>query len=118
VPFVPRRAFSAASHRALGALADLPVTCSNLGDLPKDVLQIDGGAADRICARGIDGPVARRAIEARLGVATLFAGVIPGFLALSFVSYQPGVVTEPQHLRALVERLLADYELAGEFFDA
>lgn len=118
VPFVPRRAFSAASHLALGALADLPVTCSNLGYLPKDVLRIDGGAADRICFRGIDRPVARRAIEARQGVATLFAGVIPGFIALSFVTYQPGVVTEPQHLRALVERLLADYELAGEFFDA
>jgi hypothetical protein len=118
VPFVPRRAFSAASHLALGALADLPVTCSNLGSLPKDVLQIDGNAADRICFRGIDRPVARRAIEARQGVATLFAGVIPGFVALSFVAYQPGVVTEPRHLRALVERLLADYELVGEFFDA
>lgn len=51
-------------------------------------------------------------------MATLFAGVIPGFVALSFVAYQPGVVTEPRHLRALVERLLADYELVGEFFDA
>ncbi|WP_145984385.1 hypothetical protein [Bradyrhizobium nitroreducens] len=118
VPFVPRRAFSAASHLALGALADLPVTCSNLGDLPKDVLQIDGKAADRICFRGIDRAVARRAIEARQGVATLFAGAIPGFIALSFVAYQPGVVTEPRHLRTLVERLLAGYELAGEFFDA
>lgn len=118
VPFVPPRAFSAASHLALGALADLPVTCSNLGDLPKDVLQIDGHEADGICFRGIDRPVPRRAIEARQGVATLFAGVIPGFIALSFVAYQSGVVTEPQHLRAMVERLLADYELAGEFFDA
>jgi hypothetical protein len=89
-----------------------------LGELPRDVLQIDGGAADRICARGIDRPVARRAIEARQGVATLFAGVIPGFIALSFVAYQPGVVTEPQHLRALVERLLADHDLTSEFFDA
>jgi hypothetical protein len=118
VPFVPRRAFSAASHLALGALADLPVTCSNLGYLPKDMLQIDGGAADRFCFRGIDRSVARRAIEARQGVATLLAGAIPGFLALSFVAYQPSVVTEPRHLRTLVERLLADYELAGEFFDA
>lgn len=118
VPFVPRRAFSAASHLALGELADLPVTCSNLGDLSKDVLQIDGGAADRICFRGIDRPVPRSAIEARQGVATLFAGVIPGFIALSFVAYQPGLVTEPQHLRAVVERLLAGYELPGEFFDA
>jgi diacylglycerol O-acyltransferase / wax synthase len=118
VPFVPRRAFSAASHLALDALADLPVTCSNLGDLPKDMIQIDGSAADRLCFRGIDRSVARRAIEERQGVATLFAGVIPGFLLLSFVAYQPGVVTEPRHLRALAERLLADYEIAGEFFDA
>lgn len=118
VPFVPRRAFSAASHLALGALADLPVTCSNLGNLPSDVLRIDGDASDRICFRGIDRSVARRAIEARQGVATLFAGVISDFLVLSFVAYQPGVVTEPRHLRTLVERLLADYELAGEFFDA
>jgi hypothetical protein len=118
VPFVPKRAFSAASLLALGALADLPVTCSNVGDLPKDMLQIDGNAADRICFRGIDRPVARRAIEARQGVATLFAGVISGNVFLSFVAYQPGVVTEPRHLRALVERLLADYELAAEFFDA
>lgn len=117
VPFVPRRAFSAASHLALGALADLPVTCSNLGDLPKDVLRIDGSAADRLCFRGIDRAVARRAIEARRGVATLFAGVIPGFVELSFVAYQPGVLTQLRHLRALVERLLADHELAGEFFD-
>lgn len=118
VPFVPRRAFSAASHLALGALADLPVTCSNLGDLPKDMLQIDGNAADRMCFRGIDRSVARSAIEARQGVATLFAGVIPGYIALSFVAYQPGVVTEPRHLRSLVEGLLVDYELAGEFLDA
>lgn len=118
VPFVPRRAVSAANHAALGALADLPVTCSNLGDLPKDVLQIDGGAADRVCFRGIDRPVPRCAIEARQGVATVFAGAVPGFLNLSFVAYQPSVVTEAQHLRALVERLFADCELVGESFDA
>jgi hypothetical protein len=94
------------------------VTCSNLGHLPKDMLLIDGGAADQLCARGIDRSVTRRAIEARRGVATLFALVIPGFLVLNFVAYQPGMVTEPQQLRALVARLLDDYELAGEFFDA
>jgi hypothetical protein len=117
-PFVPGRAYSAAARLALGAPADLPVTCSYLGQLPDNVLQIDGGAADRICSRGIDRLVTRRAIEARRGVATLLAGVIPGFLLLNFVAYQPGVMMEPQHLRALVERLLAGYELAGEFFDA
>ncbi len=117
VPFVPRRAFSTAGRLALGALADLPVTCSHSGDLPADVLMIDGIAADRICFRGIDRKLPRHAIEERQGVATLHSGLIPGFLLLNFVAYQPGVVTEPRHLRAIVERLLAAYDLAGESFD-
>lgn len=117
VPFVPRRAFSAAAHLALGALADLPVTCSYMGEWPSDVLRIDGAEADGFCFRGVDRRVSVRAIEARQGVATLLAGVTPGFLLLNFVAYQPGTVTESHHLRALVERLLATYDLAGEFFN-
>ena len=117
VPFVPTRAFSAAAHLALGALADLPVTCSYMGEWPTDVLRIDGAPADRFCFRGVDRQVSLRAIEARQGVATLLAGVVPGFLLLNFVAYQPDMVTESHHLRALVERLLVTYDLTGEFFD-
>ncbi len=116
-PFVPRRAFSAASHLALDALADLPVTCSYLGEWPEDVLRVDGAPADGFCFRGTDRQASLRSIEARLGVATLLTGVIPGFVILNFVAYQPGLVTEINHLRPMVERLLANYGLAGEFFD-
>lgn len=116
-PFVPRRAFSAAAHLALGALADLPVTCSYMGELPTDMLHIDGGVADGFCFRGVDRQASVRAIEARQGVATLLAGVTPGFLHLNFVAYQPDILTESHRLRALVERLLANYDLVGGFFD-
>jgi hypothetical protein len=118
VPFVPGRAFAVAVHLALDAFADLPVTCSYMGEWPKDVLQIDGAEADRFCFRGIDRQTTARAIETRQGVATLLAGVVPGFLFLNFVAYQPGMVTESDRLRGLVERLLATYDLSGEFFDA
>lgn len=118
VPYVPKRAFLAASDLALGALSDLPVTCSYLGEWPTDVLRADGSPADRFCFRGVDRKVKRSAIEARHGVASLPACVISGEMILNFVAYQPGVVTEPGQLVALVERLLAAYSLSGEFFDA
>jgi diacylglycerol O-acyltransferase len=116
-PFVPQRAFSAASHMALDALADLPVTCSYVGEWPEDVLRVDGTPADGFCFRGTDRQASLRSIEARLGLASLPACIIPGYVILNFVAYQPGLVTEVAHLRPMVEKLLANYGLAGEFFD-
>jgi diacylglycerol O-acyltransferase len=118
VPFIPKRAFSAAGHLAMDALATLPVTCSYMGELSGEVLKIDGEAADLIAFRGVDRQAKVCDMEARQGGATLLAGAIPGFLLLNFVAYQPGVVTQSQHLRALVEKLLTNYEIPFEFFDA
>ena len=118
VPFVPKRAFMAASRMALGALADMPITCSFVGEWPTDVLKIDGTEADRFCFRGVDRQVSLRSVEARQGVASLPACVIAGDLILNFIAYQPGVVTEVHQLGGLVAGLLARYGLAGESFDA
>lgn len=118
VPFVPKRAFSAAGHLAIDTLATLPVTCSYMGERPEDILKIDGEAADLFAFRGVDRQARFSDLEARQGVATLLAGAIPGFLLLNFVAYQPGVVTQSQHLRAMAEKLLANYGISFEFFDA
>lgn len=118
VPYVPKRAFLSASDLALGALSDLPVTCSYVGEWPTDVLRVDGSPSDRFCFRGVDRKVKLSAIVARHGVASLPACVISGDMMLNFVAYQPGVVTETGSLTALVERLLAGYGLSGDFFDA
>jgi diacylglycerol O-acyltransferase len=117
VPFVPKRAFLAAGQLALGALAELPVTCSFVGEWSTDVLKIDGDEADRFCFRGTDRQVSARAIEARQGVASIPACVISDFLVLNFVAYQPGRVTNHHQIRELAKRILASYGLAGEYFD-
>ena len=116
-PFVPKRAFRAAGAMALGALSELPVTCSHLGNWPVEALCIDGSAADLFCLRGIDRGVTVRNMEARQGVASLIAAATPDFLLLNFVAYQPGRVTGRQQLQALVEDLLARYGLTGATFD-
>lgn len=117
VPFVPKRAFRTAGSMAVGALSELPVTCSHLGVWPEEALQIDGTTADLFCCRGIDRGVSVHAIEGRQGVASLFSAIIPNFVVLNFVAYQPGVVTNSEQLRVLAEELLARYGLAGELFE-
>lgn len=118
IPFVPKRAFSAAGHLAFDGLATLPVTCSHMGELPEDILKIDGEVADLFAFRGVDRQARVCDLEARQGVATLLAGETSGFLLLNFVAYQPGVVTQTQHLRTLVETLLGNYGIYFEHFDA
>lgn len=118
VPFVPSSVVERAGHLAFAALSELPVTCSYLGKLPQEILRIDGADADEVCFRGTDRQVSLEAIEARQGVATLFGGVVSDHMHLNFVAYQPGVVTQSRHLHMLVEQILAQYGLSGEFFDA
>ena len=117
VPFVPERAFSVASRIAIDALDDRPVTCSYIGEWPEDVLRADGGVADGFCFRGTDRQASLRAVEARQGVASVPACVIPGFMVLNFIAYQPGLVTQSTELRPLIEQILARFDLKGMFFD-
>lgn len=118
VPFVPKQAFLGASHLAFAALAELPVTCSFVGEWSNAVLKIDGLEADRFCFRGTDRQVSERTIDARQGVASIPACVISDFLILNFVAYQPGRVTEHHEIHALAQNLLSSYGLTGEFFNA
>ena len=117
-PLIPKRAFAAARQLALRALDDLPVTCSHLGVFPLPIHYIDGAQSDAVCFRGVDRQMSVHTIEERHGIATLFAGAVPGFISLTFVAYQPGLVTEHGHLHGLVEQLLAKFGVTAEFFGA
>lgn len=113
VPFLPARLLAPALRLALDS-ADLPVTCSYLGTLPPATSRIDGADADWYFPRGVDRCLEVRDIEARRGLATVFASTVPERLILTFVAYQPGVVTSPGELRALVEPLLATFGLPAQ----
>lgn len=116
VPFVPKRAFSMAGDLAFESGAAKPVTCSNMGELPAEVMRIDGMPSDLFCFRGVDRQVSCQSIEARGGVATLLAASIPNYLVLNFVAYQPGLVVEHVQLKHLVEKTLNSHGITGEHF--
>jgi hypothetical protein len=80
VPWVPKRALRGLADSTIGLSADLPVFCSNVGELPAEILRIDGTEAEYLFFRGIDRRVTRAALERRRGLLTVMAGRVGGRL--------------------------------------
>lgn len=113
VPWVPKRALRGLADSAIGLSADLPVFCSNVGDLPAEILRIDGTDAETLFIRGIDRRVTREALERRRGLLTVMSGRVSGRVLLSVVAYQPGRENTKPALRELVGQTLSDFGLDG-----
>ena len=96
-----------------GFAADLPVSCSNLGDLDPAVGRPDGTDAEYVMLRGVDRHITRQALEQRRGLLTLVAGRIGGKMSISIVAYQPGGQNSKAHLRELAANTLAEFGLTG-----
>jgi hypothetical protein len=113
IPWVPKRALRGVADSAFGLSADLPVFCSNVGDLPAEILKIDGTEAEYLFIRGIDRRVTREALEKRSGLLTVMAGRVGGRVLMSVVVFQPGWDNTKEALRELVRRTLSDFGLNG-----
>ena len=113
VPWVPKRALRGVADNAFGLSADLPVFCSNVGDLPAEILKIDGTEAEYLFIRGIDRRVTREALEKRSGLLTVMAARVGGRVLMSVVAFHPGWDNTKGALRELVRRTLSDFGLDG-----
>ncbi len=113
VPWVPRRAMRGMADATFGFTADRPVFCSNVGDLPAEMMRADGTDSEYLFIRGIDRRVTREALERRSGLLTVMAGRVGGKVVLSVVGYQPGQDNTREWLRAVVVAALADFGLDG-----
>jgi hypothetical protein len=113
IPFVPKRGIARVADAAFGFSTDLPVTCSNLGDLPADILRVDGTPAAIGIFRGVDRKVSRDALERRGGLLTVAAGRIGDEMVLTVISYQPGATNAADELRAVVTSTLGEFGLTG-----
>lgn len=113
VPWVPKRAMRAMADAALGFTADQPVFCSNVGDLPAEMLRADGTEAEYLFIRGIDRRVTREALEKRSGLLTVMSGRVSGRVLMSVVGYQPGEENTKAQLRDIVVATLAEFGLRG-----
>jgi hypothetical protein len=111
-PFIPKRALKGGADLLFG-FTDLPVVCSNIGDLPAEINRADGTDADYLMLRGVDQNVTRKYIESVNGQLVVLGGRLEGKMAISVVAYQLGGINSKPHLRELVADTLKEFGLSG-----
>lgn len=103
-PFIPRRAVR---HTAAMVLGELPVTCSNVGDVPELVGRIDGAhQADYVICWGVEQNVKKADIEQPGGLLVVTALRHNGKVTLGVVGYQVGAENTKAVLRNHVQQTL------------
>ncbi|MBO0866787.1 MAG: hypothetical protein J2P16_17135 [Mycobacterium sp.] len=112
VSFVPKRVLKRLVDAAF-AYDDLPVGCSNAGDVDPAVGRPDGTDAARAVARGGEQHVTRRHLEQTRGQLTVWGARFGGKVALTVGAYQPGGTNSKLALRELVGQTLAEFDLTG-----
>lgn len=111
-PFIPKRVVKRGSDVVFN-FADMPVSCSILGDVDSVVAGVDGTAAEYVTLRGVDRHVPRGYLEHRGGLLTVLAGRICGKVSITVVAYQAGEENSKPRLRELAAKVLAEFGLAG-----
>jgi hypothetical protein len=109
-PFVPKRAVRRTADVVFG---DLPVSCSNIGEVPCDIACPDGTEAEYVLFRPIDQNVTRSALERAGGQLAVAAGRVVGTVSIGVVGYQVGAANSREWLAEKVIQTLTDFELKG-----
>lgn len=122
-PFMPKRTLKRMAEATVTD-PDLPVFCSNLGDLGLVVYALartDAEASDISGAlyplhliRVIGQGVTRQWLERAGGQMALQSWRIGGKIAITIEAYQPGADNTKQALRTLAARTLAEFDLTGD----
>jgi hypothetical protein len=111
-PFIPKRAVKRGSEVVFN-FADMPVSCSLLGDVDSVVARVDGSEAEFVMLRGVDCRVTRGYLERRGGLLTVLAGRIDGKVSITVVAYQAGVENSKARLRELCAKVLSEFHIDG-----
>lgn len=91
------------------------VGCTNLGDVPPVIAQLDGTDAEYVLARGVEWPVGPGELD-RLGNWLLVgSGRLGGKTLLLVTAWEVGTTNSPDHLADLMQQALADFGLTGTF---
>jgi hypothetical protein len=109
-PFVPRRAVVRTADVVFG---DLPVSCSNLGDVPPEVIRPDGTDAAYVMFKPVEQGVTRHPLESIGGQLVVAAGRVAGSVSIGVVGYVPGAPNDREWLCANVAEALDEFDLKG-----
>jgi diacylglycerol O-acyltransferase len=99
-------------------LGDGPVVgCTNIGEVPEALIQVDGTAADYMLARGVEWPIGPTELN-RVGNWLLVGSCrMSGKLYLFITAWQVGKSNTGEELKGLATRALADFGLSGTFVE-
>lgn len=113
IPWLPRNAVKGVADLMFSYSEDLPVSCSNLGDLPSDLACADGTPAEYVLVRALDTNVTEGELQRSHGQLVVVSARINGKVSISVEAYQLGAENTKERLRDLVQRTLADFRLTG-----
>lgn len=113
VPWLPRSAVKGIVNSLFAYSEDVPVSCSNMGELPPIGGQIGGSLADYLVIRGVDQNVTEREMQRSKGQLVIVSGRINGKVSISVEAYQPGAENSKSWLRQAAAQTLADFSLDG-----
>jgi hypothetical protein len=113
-PLVPKRLVKKVADMMI-ASDDMPVVCSNMGDLPPMLTSVDGTEAEYTSFYGVDQATPRGELEHGEGQLVVVSGRINGKIIIGIVAYQAGAENSKARLRELTAETLAEFDLTGVF---
>jgi hypothetical protein len=113
IPWLPQGAVKGIADLMFAYSEDLPVSCSNLGDLPPDLAQPDGTNAEYVFIRALDTNVTVGELQRSHGQLVVVSGRINGKISISVEAYQLGADNSKVRLRELATQTLAEFGLSG-----
>lgn len=113
IPWLPKSSVKGIADLLFSYSEDLPVSCSNLGDLPPDLARLDGTPAENVFIRALDSNVTLGELERSHGQLVIVSGRINGKISISVEAYQLDAENSKPRLRELAMRTLAEFGLTG-----
>lgn len=114
VPWFPQPMAKAFASEMFAYADALPVSCSNMGDLPADIARVDGTTAEVFFARSVDQNVTLRDLRRSQGTLVVINGRINGKTWIAVEAFQLDSDNSREHLRKVLEQTLAEFGLSGE----
>ena len=94
--------------------ASLPITCSNLGDLPSAANRPDGTDADYFYIRNLEPDIKKSTLEHIGGQLFVASGRGRGKIFIRISAYLPGKPNTENELREVISRTFAEFDLMAE----
>ncbi|MGY4708721.1 wax ester/triacylglycerol synthase domain-containing protein [Mycolicibacterium sp. CBM1] len=113
IPWLPRSAVKLVAELLFAYSDDLPVSCSNLGELPPQLAQLDGTDAEYVFIRALDQNVTRSEMIRSHGQLVVVSGRINGKVTISVEAYQNEGENSKPRLRELAAETMAEFGLTA-----